>query len=105
MPPPAGYSGTPLVKKLGLKASSQVVLVGAPTGYTELLEPLPEGVVFATAADATIDIAQVLVTRKEELATHRATFKYPRLSFMGDWWMWWQILTGKIRFWAGPGEQ
>jgi hypothetical protein len=27
-----------------------------------------------------------------------ATFKYPRLSFMGDWWMWWQILTGKIRF-------
>jgi hypothetical protein len=27
-----------------------------------------------------------------------ATFKYPRLSFMGDWWMWWQILTGKIPF-------
>jgi hypothetical protein len=27
-----------------------------------------------------------------------ATFQYPRLSFMGDRWMWWQILTGRIRF-------
>jgi hypothetical protein len=75
MPPPAGYSGTPLAKKLGLKASSQVLLIGAPAGYTELLEPLPEGVVFATTADATIDIAQVFVTRKEELATHLAALR------------------------------
>jgi len=27
-----------------------------------------------------------------------ATFKYPRLSFIGDWVMWKDILTGKIRF-------
>ena len=27
-----------------------------------------------------------------------ATFQYPRLSFIGDWRMWWEILTGKIRF-------
>ena len=27
-----------------------------------------------------------------------ATFKYPLYSFMGDWVMFWQILTGKIRF-------
>ena len=27
-----------------------------------------------------------------------ATFKYPWLSFQGDWKMWWQILTGKIPF-------
>jgi hypothetical protein len=27
-----------------------------------------------------------------------ATFKYPRLSLMGDGWMWWQIITGKMRF-------
>ena len=25
-----------------------------------------------------------------------ATFKYPRLSFMGDWRLWWEIVTGKI---------
>jgi hypothetical protein len=27
-----------------------------------------------------------------------ATFKYPAWSFMGDWVMWWQLLTGKIPF-------
>jgi hypothetical protein len=27
-----------------------------------------------------------------------ATFVYPWLSFRGDWYMWWEILTGKIRF-------
>ncbi|NVO08209.1 MAG: DUF962 domain-containing protein [Rhodoferax sp.] len=27
-----------------------------------------------------------------------ATFLYPRLSFMGDWCLWWQILSGKIPF-------
>ena len=27
-----------------------------------------------------------------------ATFQYSRLSFIGDWRMWWEILIGKIRF-------
>lgn len=27
-----------------------------------------------------------------------ATFKYPRFSFMGDWRLWWEIVTGKIAF-------
>ena len=27
-----------------------------------------------------------------------ATFQYPWLSYLGDWRMWWQMLTGKIAF-------
>lgn len=27
-----------------------------------------------------------------------ATFKYPWMSFKGDWKMWWQMLTGRIKF-------
>ena len=27
-----------------------------------------------------------------------ATFKYPGFSFLGDWRMWWEILSGKLRF-------
>ena len=27
-----------------------------------------------------------------------ATFKYPRFSFMGDWRLWWEIVTGKMAF-------
>lgn len=41
---PAGYSGTPLAKKLGMKAGARVLLVGAPAGFEDELEGLPEGV-------------------------------------------------------------
>lgn len=27
-----------------------------------------------------------------------ATFQYPTFSFIGDWRMWWEVLTGKVRF-------
>jgi hypothetical protein len=39
------YAGTPLPKKLGIKARSVVALVGAPDGFEETLGELPEGVV------------------------------------------------------------
>jgi len=40
------YSGTPLPKKLGIKANLVVALVGAPEGFEQILGPLPEGVEF-----------------------------------------------------------
>jgi CheY-like chemotaxis protein len=40
----AGYSGTPLAKKLGFKSGTVVGLLGAPEGFEEKLEPLPDGV-------------------------------------------------------------
>ncbi len=43
----AGYSGRPLVKKLGIKSGFRVALLRAPADYLELLGELP--------ADATID--------------------------------------------------
>ncbi|MCE2471924.1 MAG: DUF3052 domain-containing protein [Anaerolineae bacterium] len=43
----AGYSGRPLVKKLGIKSGFRLALLGAPADYLELLGELP--------ADATID--------------------------------------------------
>ena len=42
----AGYSGTPLTQKLGLKAGQTIALIGAPPGYRKLLSPLPEKVSF-----------------------------------------------------------
>lgn len=40
----AGYSGTPLPKKLGIKENSVVRLAGAPDGFEAKLDPLPAGV-------------------------------------------------------------
>jgi len=64
----AGYSGTPLAAKLGIKASSRVFLRGAPTGFAARLAPLPDGVVFERSAGPKTDIAQVFVTGRDELA-------------------------------------
>lgn len=48
MSPPAdrsaGYSGTPLAKKLGIREGHRVAVLGAPEGFRELVEPLPAGV-------------------------------------------------------------
>jgi hypothetical protein len=38
----AGYSRTPLVKKLGIREGSTLVLVNAPADYLSLVAPLPE---------------------------------------------------------------
>lgn len=40
----AGYSGTPLVRKLGIKAEARLGLIGAPEGFDETLGELPVGV-------------------------------------------------------------
>lgn len=45
---PAGYSGTPLLKKLGIKANDKVGLLNPPEYYLDLLGELPDGVTIAS---------------------------------------------------------
>jgi hypothetical protein len=40
----AGYSGTPLARKLGIKPDARVALIGAPEAFEATLAGLPEGV-------------------------------------------------------------
>ncbi|MGO9308612.1 MAG: DUF3052 domain-containing protein [Spirochaetia bacterium] len=40
---PAGYSGTALSKKLGIRPGMAVALIGAPRGFADTLSELPEG--------------------------------------------------------------
>ena len=63
----AGYSGTPLAQKLGIKAASHVYIAGEPLEYQSWLEPLPEGVRFTRRAGPAADLAHIFVTRREEL--------------------------------------
>lgn len=62
-----GYSGTPLAKKLGIKAGHEVLLVGAPPGYPELLDPLPDALRFASALSETTDLIHAFVYWKTDL--------------------------------------
>ncbi len=68
---PAGYSGTPLAKKLGIAAGNVVAMTAEPEGFRELLEPLPDDVVFTTftaAPGAAADVVLLFVTWQAELA-------------------------------------
>jgi len=66
--PSAGYSGTPLAKKLGIKAGIEVLVLNGPEHYRKLVEPWPGGVRLATRLSASTDLVHVFVTRKRELA-------------------------------------
>lgn len=51
----AGYSGTPLAKKLGLREGQRIALHGAPEGFLRTLDPLPAGIVWCADLRATVD--------------------------------------------------
>ena len=84
----AGYSGTPLAKKLGIKASSHLMLVDAPESYAALLKPLPDGVVFENAASRRVDMAHIFVTRKEQLAKHLSALRKKLKPDVAVWVSW-----------------
>lgn len=66
-PPPAGYSGTPLARKLGIAEGNSVTAVGAPREYKALLAPIPKGVTFGKVTTAKTDVTHVFVTRRADL--------------------------------------
>jgi len=63
----AGYSGTPLSKKLGIKPGSRVHLAGAPPGYRDWLAPLPDGVSFQSRLSLSTDLAQAFFSSRAQL--------------------------------------
>lgn len=66
---PAGYSGTPLPKKLGIKPGSVVALLGAPPGFVKkTLEPVPDGAVLREDLRVPFNVGLLFVESKAELA-------------------------------------
>jgi len=63
----AGYSGTPLVKKLGIKPGTTLALLRAPDGFRESLEGIPEDVRVVSRAEVAADLTVWFVTRRGEL--------------------------------------
>jgi hypothetical protein len=91
----AGYSGTPLAKKLGIKEGTRLLLVDAPDGYTRLLEPLPEGDKFLSRLSESPDIVHVFSTRKNELAAALIGLR-KALKPAGAVWVSWPKKSAKV---------
>jgi hypothetical protein len=87
----AGYSSTPLAKKLGIRPGGRVALVCAPAGFT--LDDLPDGATLV--ADGPADVAVVFATRAADLvpAVHAVR---ERLGPAGALWMAWPKKASKV---------
>lgn len=92
---PAGYSGTPLVKKLGFKPGMRVVFVGDPPHYAKLLGPLPEDTRLLSRAGANMDLIHVFCTKRAELQRRLASLE-PRLTMDGTLWVSWPKKTSEL---------
>jgi hypothetical protein len=94
-PARAGYSGTPLAKKLGIAAGCRVMALGAPDEYASWLAPLPEGVAFALTPDGKIDVGHVFTTKRSDLAARLATLRR-KLRADAPVWVSWPKKASKV---------
>ena len=67
MPVPSGYSGTPLVQKLGIKPGFRIFVVGAPACYDDVIGPLPADATLAPRLKAPLDMVHVFATKAAAL--------------------------------------
>jgi hypothetical protein len=87
----AGYSGTPLVQKLGIRPGLRIVLINAPEGFAKTLGELPEGVVLAWRAPSArrpSDGVIWFVSRASELRRRFPVLR-ARMLPTGSLWVCW----------------
>ena len=92
---PAGYSGTPLAKKLGIKDGHVLVLLGAPEGFVDELEGLPDGVTVRSRAAGTADVIVSFHTERAELE-QRVPKLLEVLDVDGGLWIAWPKKASKV---------
>jgi hypothetical protein len=81
----AGYSGTPLPKKLGIKPGHRLLLLSAPDGF-EL--DLPEGVTVGRAARGKADVIVSFHTERADLARRMPKLRAAMEPACGLWIAW-----------------
>jgi hypothetical protein len=85
----AGYSGTPLPRKLGIKPGHRVLLLAAPEGFEDgTLGPLPDGVRVARRARGTADVIVSFHTARAELARRMPALRSLMEPAAGLWIAW-----------------
>ena len=83
----AGYSGTPLPKKLGIKTGHTVLFIDAPEGFDP--QPMPEGVVIdRRAGDGPYDVILAFVPDRAALTRNLAD-QPEILDRAGSLWICW----------------
>lgn len=84
----AGYSGTPLPKKLGIQAGHAVILECAPSDFERTLGQLPGGVTIRRTLTGTADVVLLFVTSRKTLCTRLEKAMAAMADGAGLWIIW-----------------
>jgi hypothetical protein len=84
----AGYSGTPLPQKLGIKPGTIVVAIDAPDNYRKLLGQIPSGVNFATRPVGNTKFIHLFVEERRLLQQHLQSLRQKITDDAALWVSW-----------------
>ena len=84
----AGYSGTPLPQKLGIKPGTIVVAIDAPENYRKLLGQIPSGVNFATRPVGNTKFIHLFVKERRVLQAHLQSLRRKIAEDAAVWVSW-----------------
>ena len=92
----AGYSGTPLPKKLGIKLGIVVALVNAPDAFERMLDPLSDGVLINEDLRGKTDLVVLFASRMADIYE-----QFPRaersLNEGGRLWIAWPKQSSRVK--------
>ena len=91
----AGYSGTPLWKKLGIKPGARVTLIKEPLLFEELLEGMPDDVELRRTLRGSADCVVFFTTSRRELERRLEALRRP-LEPDGMLWIAWPKLSSGV---------
>jgi hypothetical protein len=91
----AGYSGTPLAKKLGIKEGHHVAVLGAPDRFADELSDLPDAVTLRRRAVGTNDVIVSFHSRRADLERKVPTL-LKALDVDGGLWIAWPKKASKV---------
>ena len=91
----AGYSGTPLAKKLGIKPGCAVHVVAGPDGYARLVAPLPPGAELDAPLSAATDLVHLFTSKKADLARRLKSYR-TKLKPNAAIWVSWPKKSSKV---------
>jgi len=89
----AGYSGTPLVKKIGIKPRHRLAILNPPPGFEKELAPLPDGVV--NAERAPLDVAILFAANRAALEKNLGKLA-AQLAPAGMLWVAWPKMSSGV---------
>jgi hypothetical protein len=91
----SGYSGTPLVKKLGINPGDKLAILNPPDGYEKTLGALPGGVQHLKQLGSRMDFLQFFTQSRSELARSFPKLR-EALAYDGALWISWPKKTSGV---------